>query len=298
MQAFIDESGGKGQSRIFTMAGWLAPAEQWQAFSARWAECLSSPPRIASFKMREAASLSGHFRGMAAFERDAKLFQLAGIVSDHATVAISCSVDLSALADTIATGGKPFADPYFWPFHITIMAIVLDLVERGATSPAEVTFDEHAIFGERAKRWYPLVRSYMAHQDPADGAVMPDQPTFRSDLDALPLQAADMLAWLIRRSAEHNLEAIERWETTGRLERDKPHDGDFSWLAYVLRRVPASSQVQFLTRRRLNGIMELIEQHLHDDFAGISLPPGYLEAYREVLSTALGRPIGGPNRPR
>ena len=61
IQAFIDESGGKGQGKVFTMAGWLGRAEQWALFSTEWQRCLQSTPRIAYFKMSEATSLSGQF---------------------------------------------------------------------------------------------------------------------------------------------------------------------------------------------------------------------------------------------
>jgi hypothetical protein len=151
-----------------------------------------------------------------------------------------------------------------------------------------VVFDEHAIFGERARRWYPLVRSYMAHQDPADDAVLPKEPTFSSDQEALPLQAADMLAWILRRSFEPNWESVERWEVSGKFEGDRTHPGDFSWLAFELRRVPASSQVQFLTRRRLNGIMQKIGNRLEPGIDTATLPSGYVDAYHELWRESRG----------
>ena len=33
LQIFIDESGGKGQGKLFVMAGWIGTAENWDAFS-------------------------------------------------------------------------------------------------------------------------------------------------------------------------------------------------------------------------------------------------------------------------
>lgn len=284
MQAFVDESGGKGHTRIFTMAAWMAPASQWERFNRQWRDCLAGSRPVDYLKMREAAALSGEFRSFSPRERDSKLRRLARVIRENASAAIACSTDLHAFDDTIATVGKPFSDPYFWPYHTIMMAMCLDLVERGYEQRMEVIFDDHVIFGQRARAWYPLVRCLMS--DPAEEVVMPEEPRFCSDEDALPLQASDMLAWLIRRSSERDWAAIERWEVTGRLETEPPHSSDFAWLVEEeLGHVPMSSQVQFMTRRRLEGIMDLMEQYIQSDFKDVVVPAGFLEQYREVLSS-------------
>jgi len=269
IEAFVDESGGKGQGKIFVMAGWLAEHKDWIAFSREWAACLNAPPKLEYFKMREAASRRGQLCGFSEKERDRKVRLFANIVRRHAKAAFHCSVDLDAFSSSIEPLGKPFSDPYFWPFHITIMAVCLDLVERGVREPFEIVFDEHSIFGPRAKPWYPLVRALMMKTDPEDAAIMPSEPLYRSDSDCLPIQASDMLAWLLRRSFVKDWGTIEQWEDDGSVQHSSaPHEGsdDFAWVVdEELRFVEMSSHSQLLTRRRLAGIVERMNVELSGD---------------------------------
>ena len=43
LQAFIDDSGWDGQSPVFVLAGYVAKAEQWEAFSTDWQLALDCP---------------------------------------------------------------------------------------------------------------------------------------------------------------------------------------------------------------------------------------------------------------
>jgi len=198
-QVVIDDSGGKGQGPVFVLAGFIGTAEQWATFSERWSACLSAHPAIKYFKMDEAASLNGQFHGISRDKRDAKLLELARIIRAGEFVAFRCRTDLEAHKATHGRVGRPMADPYFWPFHMTIVGVCHDLIDRGYRERAEVIFDEHVIFGKRAAAWYPLVRAMLSK--PEERLVLPDQPLFRDDMEFLPLQAADLAAWLIRRTA-------------------------------------------------------------------------------------------------
>jgi hypothetical protein len=77
VQAFVDESGGKGQGRYFVMAGLIAHSDHCRIFSDAWQACLSTEPTIAYFKMREAAGLTGQFYGWSETEQNDKPLALA-----------------------------------------------------------------------------------------------------------------------------------------------------------------------------------------------------------------------------
>src|ERR1700730_15824407 len=55
--------------------------------------------------------------------------------------------------------------------------------------------------GRQQRHGYPVVKAFA---EDSIRAVMPVEPLFRSDFDVLPLQAADLLAWMVRqrKSAE------------------------------------------------------------------------------------------------
>lgn len=282
IQAFIDESGGKGQTKIFTIAGWISTTERWASFSEEWSRCLSDKPRIRCFKMREAAGRSGQFQRLSRDDRDDKLRKLARVIRKHVIAAFHCSVDLEGFAETIEPLGRPFSDPYFWPFHITIMAICLDLVERGEKTRCEIVFDEHSIFGPRTTPWYPLVKVLMNQAE--EQAVMPDRPCFDTDDESPPLQAADMLAWLVRGSMDHGWPNIEILEKTGEVNTGRDRPGSFGWLVEEeLEHVEMSSHCQFLTRDRLEGIVDQMDEYEKAGFQDPMFTPEFDRIYREIL---------------
>jgi Protein of unknown function (DUF3800) len=232
IQAYIDDSGSDGQGRSFTLAGFIAKAEDWLVFSDEWQTCLSTAPAISRFKMRDAVHCRGAFTGFTKSDRDKKVRALARIINRHADTAIHCTMDLEAFAETVALDsgiGPPLTEPYFYPYQIMIMAVCYELLDHGQTERYEIIFDEHVIFRPRVKWWYPVTRHHM----PADcQAIAPIEPIFRSDDEFLPLQAADLLAWLIRRS-------------TAGLSTP------FDWVVAEFSKVPMSPHQQFLDRERM-----------------------------------------------
>ena len=231
--------------------------------------------------MSGAASLNGQFRGFSSDARDQKLRAFARIIRKYAIFGIHCVVDLDGFADTIAGQGKPFSDPYFWPFHIMIMSVCMDLVERSHRETVDIIFDEHSIFGPRAKPWYPVIRALM--NAPEEVAVMPAEPRFRTDEEALPLQGADMLAWLLRRSFTDNWETVEEWQETGLLGPSTISEKDFSWLVEEeLGNVGMSPHSQYLTAPRLRGIVDLVDTYLRTDFEGVEIPENVQNLCREA----------------
>src|SRR5262245_17278239 len=97
MQAFVDDSGNKGQHKWFVLAGGIASMEEWAAFSDDWQRCLDSAPRIAYFKLNEAKGRrKGEFRNWSAALRDEKVRQLARIIRRHSPLGIYYAVELDA----------------------------------------------------------------------------------------------------------------------------------------------------------------------------------------------------------
>lgn len=201
IQAYIDESEDGGW---LVLAGWIATAESWLSFSDEWQECLNKAPSISYFKMREAASREECFRGMRPEFRDMKLRQLAGVIRRYEPVPIHCSINLEAWASTLAAPKRrPISDPYFWPFQWLTYGVLSHLTGLGILERFEMFFDENGVYGRKAREWYPVIRGdFLRSADPLARMqldLLPVEPLFKTDTEFLPLQAADMLAWLIRR---------------------------------------------------------------------------------------------------
>ena len=261
IQAFVDDSGGKGQTRHFVLAALAGHSESWMEFSDEWRACLAEQPTIRSLKMREAASCSGQFRGMNEEQRNAKLRALAKIINRHARL-VTCSViDLDAHAKTWARGIKPQRDPYFYPFHNSIAAICFSLWDKGWRERFEIVFDEDVIFGPRAKLWYPVIKAILKHREPEAATILPIDPLFRSDDEFLPIQAADLFAWVIRK------------------KHDDPAFDAFDWLFNEeLMAVEMSEYVQYYDKERMSDVMADSQRMLREG----AVPEDVKKAYENI----------------
>jgi hypothetical protein len=250
IQVWVDDSGGEDQV-VQVTAGLIGRTEEWAVFSERWARILAESPTVPLFKMHDAAALTGHFYGFSQPARDAKVKKLAELIAESGFNVIHVTLDMAGFDATfkVYPRSKPLNKPYFHAFHIMIMAVGYELLDRGERERFEIIFDEHKALGEKAKRWYPVVREA---NEAAIQALLPVEPLFRDDSDFLPLQAADMMAWLCRR------------DTIG-------EDYPFGWLAPVFSRMTVSEYSQFLDRKRMEGILsraaEVYERLTPEDVA-------------------------------
>jgi hypothetical protein len=216
VQVFVDESGGKGQGAALVCAGLFGEASEWLPFSDEWRAVLDIPPRLPSFKMNRA--VINHKRRPE--EWDDRVRRLVSVINAHELKLIYCAIDLKGHAATIASAlDKPFKDPYFWAFQTTILHTALELHFRGDTNQFEAIFDENAIFGPRARDWYPMARWLMP---PPLKAIAPSDPLFRKDDEFMPLQAADLVVGYLRREMEgvnHPYRWIRQELSPGRWSR-------------------------------------------------------------------------------
>ncbi|HET9363360.1 MAG TPA: DUF3800 domain-containing protein [Candidatus Angelobacter sp.] len=197
----MDESGVKGTDRVLVLAGFISGAETWLGFSVAWQDCLSAAPSIQYLKMSEAAKLDGQFRGWSGKEVNSKLTALAQVIKRFPPkLATHISIDLPAFKRFRERVPAPasVSDPYFFALDTILPMICKDAFDLGEREKVDVIFDEHVIFGPRAIMWYPMIREAVVSAEPHLESVMPSTPQFRNDLKFLPLQASDMLAWLLR----------------------------------------------------------------------------------------------------
>jgi hypothetical protein len=207
IQVFVDDSGGKGQGEVFVFSALIASAEAWAQIADQWSVCLRASPSIRYFKMDHAADMSGEFRGFSPKERDDKLRRLCAILNRSEVAEFSCTLVLQDFMERWSPRlGKPASEPYFFPFQVINSGMGAELLRRGETQPCEIFFDENVVFGPRAKAWYPVLKesfpSYFKK-------LMPVEPFFRSDLDIMPLQSADLAAWMQRNVNENGLGEFE-----------------------------------------------------------------------------------------
>jgi hypothetical protein len=205
VQAYADESGmNDGKSTALIIASLIGDASCWAALADEWEWCLRQSPAIHYFKMAEAAGARGEFRGWSENAINEKLISLAAIINRCGPYIAVTGIDLAMHKRSLEMPGEPLhSDPYFFPFHSLIWSVTKFLWNAGLREKFEFIFDEQVVFGLRAKQWYEAFRYLGKLDNPHAYEIMPVEPIFRSDSEILPLQAADMFAWIYRFSAEN-----------------------------------------------------------------------------------------------
>lgn len=261
MQAFVDDSGGKGNTRHFVLAGLIGHSEAWAEFSNEWRACLDERPRIRTFKMREAATCNGQFYSMTAKQRDEKLRKLAQIINRYALITTHSVIDLDAHEKTWAKLEKPRNEPYFWPFHNTIMATCFTLWDAGWREKFEIIFDEQVVSGLRAKVWYPVIRAIFQEREPEASRILPVEPMFKTDDEFLPIQAADLFAWCYRKST------------------DDPEYNSFNWLLEEMGSVKQTDYSQYYDQERMEAVTEESMRLFREGL----VPDVVVQKFREII---------------
>lgn len=260
IQVYVDDSGGKGHTKHLVLAGLAADAEHWAAFSDEWAECLNTEPKVEVFKMQQAATLNRQFRFWSEEDRDNKLIALAGIINRYARQVIYAGIDLEAHAETWGKYlPKPHKDPFFYAFLSVILGFNFHLYDKGLREPYEIIFDEQAIFGPRFKKYYPAIRASMKLKHPKEYEIMPVEPMFRKDDDFLPIQAADLYAWCIRKNS------------------DVPGLETFGWLLPHLRNVRGSDYSSYFDKERMIDVLRQSNEELER-----GVPKDLLDEYEKI----------------
>ena len=201
LKAVIDDSGTDMQGGPYLLAGFCSTVEKWADFSNDWVKELAKPPKIEYLKMAEFYSKKeGQFAGVKKEHRAEKLRSLISIINKYAEFDCSCGVyypDFQNILEPLLPmkHNKPYSG-----CSQALMSIFATHYEHlGHKEPINFVFDiqeEHSpkflFLHEWAKnnlQPLPAFNTLIGKIDHEDDKQFP------------PLQAADILAWHIRRVA-------------------------------------------------------------------------------------------------
>jgi hypothetical protein len=205
LRAFTDDSAAQAGDRRLFLAGYLHRADAWAAFSDSWHAELNAWPPIEYLKASEANHLSGQFdrkKGWDEAKRDAKIGILAAILDHYRPFSFEFSINRKIFEDELKPQ-SPYGlgRPHFQMCFAVVAGIARYAAREGVNTPIEFIFDEQegvdadiALFFPQLKKGLPVKA-----QNLIEGI-----PLFKSDRDKryMPLQAADLLAWHLRREHE------------------------------------------------------------------------------------------------
>ena len=195
LQAFIDDS-RSAEPPAFVLAGFIAPADKWAAFSDEWQQFLDMPPVIKYFKMSEAMSFSGEFAHWTEDRRNERLRLMHRVIEDHVSAGIMCIIRPDEYANVFKNSVVPkkIHNPYYFLFFGLITALVANQHRIGLQGKIDFIFDEQMMEKSTIDDLWTSFK--LLAEVPKD--LLGDPPIFRNDQTMLPLQAADMCAWVAR----------------------------------------------------------------------------------------------------
>jgi hypothetical protein len=235
LSTYIDDSGSENKGPVFVMAGYLSRVSVWSDFSTAWAACLGQGSRLPYFKMKEAFRLRDCFNGWTEETRDQRVSQLVEILS---TRPVLTAVVLALSWDDFWRAKSEFpaltdVHPYDMLFHGVMHTVVGQLIKHNISESVEFVFDEQGKAGERAILTYKQIKAVMP---PAETHLIIGSPRLADDKQVLPLQAADLLAWQVRRYVAEQGGLPIDWQTKqirlcrfGFARADRGAAGDGSW---------------------------------------------------------------------
>ena len=210
LRLYIDDSGKPDQSPVQVLAGYLSTAERWAVFSNEWQKLLDEAG-LDAFRMVEAWRMARKYAERGSLKRDHLIVRMVECIKRHAEMAFVTSVPFEGFhyyLDAKQDYSHPLGRPYFFGFYALLVQVYNYAFQRRADQRLEIIFDEQG--GESEQYVLSAMTEFrrIAGQHFCD-LVIPT-PGFQNDKDALPLQAADMLAWLVRRDATNGARGIDR----------------------------------------------------------------------------------------
>jgi hypothetical protein len=195
LKAFVDDSGSGGDSPWYVLAGYLGSVADWDAFDPEWQAVLDSPPKIEYFKHSEAQSLKGQFAGFSLEQRNARLDSFIQVIQRRARHALHIRLKQKHYNRIISANGLPdtWDNPYYFLFSGFIFAALGFEKYFGDQGSVEFVFDSSQQFEKPSLRLYGQMDALQI----SEGKIM--NVLYRDEKSFLPLQAADLLAWEVRR---------------------------------------------------------------------------------------------------
>lgn len=191
--AFIDDSGSGGDSPYYILAGYSAPKATWAAFWPDWQAALDVPPKLEYFKMSEAESFKGAVSDFSPEQRTKRVNQFIDVIQAHDLQEASVAVLAQAYQNIFyPVMHKSHASPYYLAFIGMVSALAGINQYSGSPKSTDFIFDEQEGMENKALRMYAAVKVHFP--DRQFGRI-----AFRSDRQMIALQAADLIAWQIRR---------------------------------------------------------------------------------------------------
>lgn len=208
---YIDDSKDGQQMSDFVLAGFHSPVRKWKMFDKYWSKELSKGPiPIEYFKSTEAAGLNGQFcisKGWSRQLANDKVNNLSKIIKKYCETCFFVHVNPAEFREIMTPmklmGGNTLFDKE--AYHFLVAMLIQRFYDHMSTQ--EKKGKQHIVLDNQmgyeplvTYLWDIMKRHVTLLGVPfANSPVVGNTPVHRNDKDNPGLQAADMIAWCIRR---------------------------------------------------------------------------------------------------
>ena len=280
---YADESETEGHPS-FVLAGFLARAEQWALFSDDWKAVLDEPPAIPAFHMADCWH-NGTSR---------LLPKLLDVIKTHHILGFAVSLDKKEF-DNVIVGkiAKEADNLYVSALNFIISFVIKWQIDNGINERVDFVFDEKNELSGKIQQDYKKVLPMLDERIASRLLSIPD---FLKDDKVRPLQAADVLAWSIRRrDIFQEDEASEKGLFVVRVQREVPillarftHDNFADLLDYINLDAIKTGKPTPYQAKALNDNLDLII-HVWNTVRIEKSAPGELIPMSAFPATQMGR---------
>lgn len=200
LQCAVDDSGSdnQGDSRVFVLAGYISDEDRWKDFSKEWSTALNHGYRsLEYFKMVEAHSQKNQFDGWPDSERDAKLIELNEIIQKYVLFDVRAILQWKDHEDVQRQYPQYPVSKYEILFNCLMIQAILGVKNLRVDDVIDFYFDDQNKIGDAALKEY---RRQQLTFPQSLVRYVAGPPSFKDEKKVLPLQAADLLAWQVRRA--------------------------------------------------------------------------------------------------
>jgi hypothetical protein len=221
--------------------------EQWKAFNLAWRAKVAAPlpdkPPLKRFHMFDCHHGDGEFIGYSKPERDALIHDLRNIIIGNGLHGYCCGGSRADWDDLVTGDMRRFLGDAE-RFCVTQCFVWTDgWAERHGENEIAYVLDNRPHRSEANKRVFEFFQRY--HEVTKEGPIN-SGISFRSSLDVLPLQAADLVAW-------EYYQLGKEWLITRDDSNKRPH----------LQRLSEAKimDVQFFGREHIEAMVKYHRQH-------------------------------------
>jgi hypothetical protein len=213
LQVFVDDSGrGENEANpIFVLAGYAGTVRNWEAAADDLQRIMKAQPVLNYLKGKEAASLSGNFKGWTPEQRDAKLKAMIAVLRKYRILALSFAVTYSEFNRILATPKGLMKTPYALAFCNVVVWMLDSAMKKRSREKIELIFDGGLIGRDRNIK--DAYRGMIENLPKSAMDLLVGKPRFEDDREFLPIQMADLFAWHCRRDYAEQFATGKQYES-------------------------------------------------------------------------------------